>query len=126
MIQEIAHDRHRLTKMNVGAYTRGLLAILGAYEVPALWKTDALKKGESPYSKTEGYITYYDAARLVWGDKFSHALYRSIPRSRYLSEETYVDVDIKTTPPLNATRHQLESAGVLKTLHRDVTLFDVR
>lgn len=126
MIQELAHDGHRLTKKNVGAYTRELRGILGGYEVPALWKTAALEKGENPYSKAEGYITYYDAARLVWGNKFVDALYTSIPRSRYLSEDSYVDVNIKTSPPLNATRRQLEAAGVLKTIHRNAPLYDVR
>lgn len=107
MIQSIAHDDHRLAAENIDAYIESFNRIMDAYHLPALWKTTYYPRRNGPYPK-EGYLTYHDAAKLVWGSKFSESLYNSISRSPYLAENSYVSGPIETWPPLNASRLLLE------------------
>lgn len=113
VLSSVARNEHRLTAKNIDAYVRELKNILDTYEVHALWRADYYERGNGPYPK-RGYITYHDAARLIWGKRFNDKLYNSIPRSPYLAEESYAEVEIETNPPLNADRKQLEGMANLK------------
>ena len=99
MIQSLAHDNHRLTPKNIDNYIKQFDQTIAQYKVPASWKTHYYKNGDGPYPK-EGYITYYDAAKLVWGSAYNEKLNDSIPRSPYLDEKSYVEGEIKTQPTL--------------------------
>ncbi len=103
ILQSIKNDWDRLTSENIDAYVEFFVQKVNDYTLPEIWRVERGKK----YPK-EGYITYYDAAKLVWGERFNDTLFKSIPRSPYLAEETYVQGDIKTSPSLKATRQELE------------------
>jgi len=99
IIQALAHDSHRLTPQNVDEYISRFNQTMAHYKLPEAWQTDYYAHGDGPYPK-KGYITYQDAAKLVWGEKYSDKLYSSIPRSPYLDEKTYVKPGLETDPPL--------------------------
>jgi hypothetical protein len=102
MIQSLAHDNHRLTQANIDDYIHQFNQIMDRYKVPSFWKAQYHENGDGPYPK-EGYLTYHDAARLVWGPAYSDKLYNSMYRSPYLEEKTYVEgEEIKTRPALQS------------------------
>lgn len=105
MLQSIAKDRHRVVPETVDTDIQTLKNILDNYQVRDIWKTEYHRLGDGPYPR-KGYITYYDAAKLVWGDEFNDQIFNDTPRSPYLAEESYVTTEIKTLPPLdnNATK----------------------
>ena len=100
MLQSIANDRHRVRPETVDDQIQTLKNILNNYQVKELWETEYHRLGDGPYPR-EGYITYYDAAKLVWGKEFNDQVFNDIPRSPYLAEESYVRTDIKTFPSLD-------------------------
>lgn len=110
VIASLARGSHRLTLQNIDNYIEHFNEIMKEYRVPALWQTKHYERGNGPYNK-KGYISYEDAAALVWGAQ-NRDTYEKIYRSPYLAENTYADKNLVTTPPLNASRAELEEKPV--------------
>ncbi|MDF3023719.1 MAG: hypothetical protein K0R10_1080 [Alphaproteobacteria bacterium] len=107
VIASIARNSHRLTRQNIDDYIDHFNEIMDNYKVPPIWKTEHYERGNGPYNK-KGYISYEDAAALVWGAE-NKKTYEKIYRSPYLAEKTYADKKRTTYPPVNTSRETLEA-----------------
>lgn len=108
MIQSLKTGNDLVTVDSASSYAIKLRHIIETYTPKDVWDVEVGHTHKtSPYTK-KGCLTYYDAAKLTWGDKFSEELFHSIPRSPYLAEDTYLDFPAKTSPALNAPRIELE------------------